>query len=68
MHFERHFFFQNAYKYFFPEKEIIKNICVPTLPKIFRPVARNTLLFLFGMRSPILINEFIEKQQNGFIF
>ena len=26
-----------------------KKICVPTLPKIFRPVTRNTLLFLFGL-------------------
>ena len=24
-------------------------ICVPTLPKIFRPVTRNTLIFLFGL-------------------
>ena len=29
----------------FPEKKI----CVPTLPKIFRPVTRNTLIFLFGL-------------------
>ena len=29
--------------YFFQEKN------VPTLPKIFRPVTRNTLLFLFGL-------------------
>ena len=25
-----------------------KKICLPTLPKIFRPVTRNTLIFLFG--------------------
>ena len=32
--------------YFFPEK----NIYVATLPKIIRPVARNTLIFfLFGL-------------------
>ena len=30
---------------FFPEK---KNVCVPTLPKIFRPVTRNTLILLVG--------------------
>ena len=38
--------------YFLPEKkEIIKKICVPTctLPKIFRPVTGNTLIFLFGL-------------------
>ena len=25
--------------------------CVSTLPKIFRPVTRNTLVFLFGLRA-----------------
>ena len=30
---------------FFPEKKIFKKKCVPTLPKIFRPVTRNTLTF-----------------------
>ena len=30
---------------FFPEKKILKKICVPTLPKIFRPVIRNTYFF-----------------------
>ena len=35
---------------FFPEKENNqKNICVPTLPKIFRPATQNTLIFLFGL-------------------
>ena len=29
-----------------PEKKKIKKICVPTLPKIFRPVTRNTLIFI----------------------
>ena len=34
---------------FFPEKKITKKIiCVPTLPKIFRPVTLNTH-FLFGL-------------------
>ena len=29
-----------------------KKICVPILPKIFRPVTRNThILFLFGLKS-----------------
>ena len=33
---------------FFQEK-ILEKICVPALPKIFRPVTRNTLTFLFGL-------------------
>ena len=34
----------------FSRKKIIKKkLCVPTLPKIFRPVTRNTLIFLFGL-------------------
>ena len=36
---------------FFARKKIIKKLCVPTLPKIFRPVTRNTLIFLFGLTS-----------------
>ena len=40
MHFERHF----------SGKNIIKEICVPTLPKIFRPVTLNTLISLFDLR------------------
>ena len=32
----------------FPEKKD-KEICVPTLPEIFRPVTRNTLIFFFGL-------------------
>ena len=31
--------------YFFPEKKIKKIICVPTLPKIFRPVIKTHLFF-----------------------
>ena len=31
--------------FFFPEKKI----CVPTLPKIFGPITRNTLILLFGL-------------------
>ena len=45
MHFERRNAFQNALSYFFSEK----NKCMPTLPKIFRPVTRNTLILLFGL-------------------
>ena len=34
----------------FQEKKIIEiKICMPTLPKVFRPVTRNTLIFLFGL-------------------
>ena len=36
---------------FFQKKKIIKKICVPTLPKIFRPVTRNTLIFLLGLKN-----------------
>ena len=32
---------------FFQEKKI-KTICVPTLPKMFRPVTRNTLIYLIS--------------------
>ena len=31
--------------FFLPEKEIIKKICVPTLPKIFRPNSQDALIF-----------------------
>ena len=47
MHFERHIAFQNAKKKI-PRKKIV---CLPqivTLPKIFRPVTRKTLIFLFS--------------------
>ena len=47
MHFEMH-----KIIHFFQIKQIIKKeICVPTLglPKMFRPVTRNTLLILFGL-------------------
>ena len=33
--------------YFFQKKVIIKNICVPTLPKIFTPITRNTHIFFY---------------------
>ena len=35
---------------FFFKEQIIKKIYVPFLPKMFRPVTRNTLIFLFGLR------------------
>ena len=38
MHFERHYFI-------FYRKNKKKKICLPTLPKIFRPVTRSTLIF-----------------------
>ena len=36
--------FQNAYDFFFQKKKTIKKICVPSLPKMFRPITRNTLI------------------------
>ena len=44
MHFERGNAFQNAENYIFLGKNK-KKIFVPTLPKRFRPVTRNTLIF-----------------------
>ena len=35
--------------FFFPEKKIIEKNCVPTLPKIFRPVTLNTLIFYLAL-------------------
>ena len=32
-------------EYFFPEKNDEKKICVPNLPKIFRTITQNTLIF-----------------------
>ena len=42
------------HKTIFPEKEKIlkKYICMCTIPKIFRPVTLNILIFLFGLRLP----------------
>ena len=37
-----------------------KKICVPTLPNIFRPVARNTLIFYLALKHVDLI--FIEDK------
>ena len=46
MQYERRNAFSKCIKlYFFPEKKKKKKIYVPTLPKIFRPVTRNTLIF-----------------------
>ena len=41
---------------FFFQKKKNLNICEPTLPKIFRPVTQNTLIFLFG-RTEIMCAE-----------
>ena len=46
VHFERRNAFQNAYNYIFYHKKK----CVPTLPKIIRPVTRNTL-FYFALKA-----------------
>ena len=52
--------------FFFPGKKIIKKISVPTLPKIFRPVTRNTLIFLFGLNR-IEQNIIVAKVGKGLI-
>ena len=52
MHFERQNAFQNALNYIFSrKKKQLKKTCVPTLPKIFISVTRNTLIFLFGLNQ-----------------
>ena len=57
MHFERQNAFQNALNnIFFSRKKNIKKLCVPTLPKIFRPVTQNTLTILFGLIKAFVIN------------
>ena len=48
MHFERLKMHKGIYFIFFRKKIIKKNMC-PTLPKMFRSVTRNTLIFLFGL-------------------
>ena len=40
----------------FSRKNNKKKICVPTLPKIYRPVTRNTLIFLFGLIMLVYLN------------
>ena len=32
-------------------------ICVPTLYKMYRPVTRNTLIFLFGLTNLLFYNK-----------
>ena len=44
------------HKIAFFEKKKMKKICVPTLAKIFRPVTRNTLIFLFGLNIFCLLS------------
>ena len=53
MHFERQNAFQNAYNYIFSRKKILKKICVPTLPKIVRPVTRSAFILHY---KALLIN------------
>ena len=36
------------HKIIFFSRKKKKKLCVPTLPKIFTPITRNTLIFLFG--------------------
>ena len=46
--------------YIFFKKKFKKKIRKITLPKIFRPVTRNTLIFLFGLIIMMtLVNDFI---------
>ena len=46
----------------FPKKTKTKKLCVPTHPKIFRPVPWNTHIFLFGlMRDKLIMEKFISK-------
>ena len=40
---------------FFPEKKIIMKKQVPTLPKFFRHVTLNTLIFLFGLIDSVKV-------------
>ena len=47
MHFERQNAFQNAQNYIFFQQKKNKNICVPTLPKIFRPVTPKHTYFFY---------------------
>ena len=35
--------------FFFQKRKDFKKVYVPTLPKIFRPLTQNTLIFLFGL-------------------
>ena len=46
IHFERQMPFKmNKIIFISRRRKIFEKMCVPTLPKIFRPVARNTLIF-----------------------
>ena len=60
MHFERRNVFQNAKKSIFPRKKI----CVPNLPKIFRLVTRNTLIFLIWTELRIFLFFTVTKVKN----
>ena len=48
------------------QKKIIKKICVSTLPKIFRPLTRNTLIILFGLKMRnSLFSEKVQDRNRG---
>ena len=64
-HFEKCNAFQNAWNYiFFSETKWLKKICVPTLPRIFRPVTQNTHFFLFGLILPLIYNVDLERKKS----
>ena len=62
MHFEKLMPFI-MHKIIFVSK-VKKKICVPSLPKIFSPVNRNTLIFLFGLIQQTAITIFIVNLRN----
>ena len=41
--------------YIFSRKKIITKKCVPALPKIFRPVTQNTLIFFIWPSNPVVM-------------
>ena len=49
---------------FYPEKII----CVPTLPKIFRPVTRDILIFLFGLTYVCMLHTMLAFNPTAVIF
>ena len=74
MHFERRNAFQNAkndFIFFFPRKKNNKKryVCLPgpTVPKIYRPITWNTLIFVFGLarETLVLIIDKMKAQAKG---
>ena len=49
---------------YFSRKKNYQKICVPTLPKIFRPFTRSTLIYLFGLREYKFKDIFQEYHQS----